>query len=74
MPAVMSARASCAITRDLPLAKSCSTRAAVSRPRESAQYIVLPSLVKPSGMVVCASSSMTVTDGVAATLLSVIVW
>jgi hypothetical protein len=66
----MSARRSCATTVNLPLATSCAISAAVSRPRESIQYSVLPSVVKPRGPVVCESSRPTSTTGLASTLPS----
>ena len=64
----MSARGSWATTRVLPEATSWATRAAVSRWRDSVQYRVLPSAVKPSGEVVSESSRPTEAIGCAATL------
>ena len=53
----MSARASSATSVFAPLAVSMAYSAAVSRPRESMKYWVLPSTVKPPGAVVSESEN-----------------
>jgi hypothetical protein len=68
----MSALGSCAISVVAPEATSCANKAAVLRPRESVQYSVWPSTVKPSGLVVCESSSPTWAIGAGSTLPPVI--
>ena len=47
----------------LPLAQSNAYSAAVSRSRLSIRYIVLPSRVKPTGVVVSASAWGTLPNG-----------
>jgi hypothetical protein len=59
----MSARLLSAITRVFPVARSCATRAALSRPRLSIQKSVLPSAEMLFEAVVMESSAGTVENG-----------